>query len=54
MDKKRKTRLNLRIDEALLEWVKLHADKNSTTVTEIVVRYFKELKDGEVSQRIVL
>lgn len=38
-----KTRLNLTIDEALLENIKAYASKKNTSVSELVETYFKSI-----------
>ncbi|MBG9375327.1 hypothetical protein I5907_03725 [Panacibacter sp. DH6] len=38
-----KTRLNLTIDEALLENIKVYASKKNTSVSELVETYFKSI-----------
>lgn len=41
-----KSRLNLRIPADLLSWIKRHAKKKHTTVTQIVIDHFGSMKDG--------
>lgn len=39
-----KARLNCRVDKSLLAWVQWFAKQNDTTVTRLVVDYFKMLR----------
>jgi hypothetical protein len=40
----RKTRLNIRIDPALLHWVRIYASSKGTTVTGVITTCLKRLK----------
>jgi len=44
-----KARLNLNIDDDLMEFVKTFAAENRTTVTDVVTQYFLSLKRRSVS-----
>ena len=45
-----KHRLNLRIDEDLVEFAKGYAERRGTTITQIIVGHLRRLRDREPSQ----
>jgi hypothetical protein len=47
---KEKGRLSCRIDASLLAWVRWFAKQNDTTVTRLVVDYFKTLRARHQAQ----
>jgi len=47
--KKRNGRLNLLIDPTLKSWAKKYAERRGTTVTTLIISYFKELQEEEKS-----
>lgn len=48
-----KSRLNITIDEALMEQAKQFASKNNTSVSQLVERYFKGLVRPQKTKNII-
>lgn len=42
--RRRDGRLNCRVDTALLEWIRWYAKQRRTTVTQLVINHFLDLK----------
>ena len=47
-----KARLNLLIDPVLKSWLHEYADRNQTTVTQLIIQHFMELKVADEAPRI--
>ncbi|HEY9340715.1 MAG TPA: DUF6364 family protein [Hanamia sp.] len=49
-----KTRLNLTIDDGLLNNMKIHAQKQGTSISELVENYFREIAKPKKKKKNIL
>lgn len=47
-----KSRINLRIPPDLDAWITAYAKRNNTTMTELIIRHFLEIKQKEEGDRV--